>query len=99
MAIRVEVLVRVGWIPDGAGGAALGQQQADVAGTGPGLTPGTIFNAQVLQGIQAEGVYGGDTPTQSQIQAAITAAASDLNTNFVTAANVATINGWATGSP
>ena len=99
MAYRVEVQVRVGWVPDGAGGAALGQQQANVAGTGTSLAPSTIFNAQVMQGIQAEGVQGGDTPTQAQFQAAITAAASDLNTNFATAANVATWQNWATGNP
>lgn len=98
MGIRVEGQIRIGWVPDGAGGAALGQQQANVAGTTSTLGPGVIFNAQVLQLIQAEGVNGGDTPTQAQIQAAVTQMATDLNAQITTAVT-ATINGWATGSP
>lgn len=101
MAYRIEVSVRVGWVPDGAGGAALGQSQANVPGTGSGLNPATIFNAQVLQGIQAEGVaaVNPDAPTATEFRTAMTLAATDLNTNFFTAANVATMQGWATGLP
>ena len=97
----VEVLVRIGWVGDGMGGAGLGQSQANVGGMSAGLTPGPIFNAQVLQGLQREGVaaVNPDAPTQTEFRTAMTLAATDLNTNFLTTANVSTLQGYASGNP
>lgn len=101
MAYVVEVLVRIGWVGDGMGGAGLGQSQANVGGMSAGLTPGPIFNAQVLQFLQREGVaaVNPDAPTQTEFRTAMTLAATDINSNDITAANVATMQGWASGLP
>lgn len=101
MAFRIEVIVRCGWVPDGVGGSGLVQSQANIPGAQSGLNPATGFNAQVLQGMQAEGVVAvsPDAPTATEFHTAMILAATDLNTNFFTAANVTTMQNWATGSP
>lgn len=97
----IQTEVTVMWVGDGMGGAGLGQQQANVGGMSAGLTPGPIGNAQTLKGIQREGVIAvsPDAPTATELKTAMTLSATDLNTNFLTAANVATIQGWSTGNP
>jgi hypothetical protein len=102
LAYVIEIVTRVGWVPDGAGGAAIvGAPQANVPGEGASRGPRPVFNAQVLQDIQAEGVIAAnpDAPTAAEFKTAMTKAATDTNTNFFTAANVATLQGYASGNP
>lgn len=101
MAYRVEVSVRVGFVPDGVGGAMIGGAQANIPGTGSPSTSGfgTVFGAQVRKYIQAEGVPGTlNAPSAANIATAINSAATDIQ-NQITAAELAIIQGWSTGSP
>ena len=90
MAVSIRFYADIQWVPDGAGGAVLGQAQANWPGLGP------VGNAQTLRLQQLEQVFGGDTPTQGQIQAALAQGGTDLGAQ-VTTAVTATINGWASG--
>lgn len=107
MAYRIRVAVSYDWVPDGGGGAILGQQQAEnpgVAGTGAG----SVGAAQTASDIDAEIVPGGDSPSSANFQTALNAAAATLYTRLTTANQVpgftsgtllALVQGWSTGNP
>ena len=107
MAYRIRVKVDYDWVPDGAGSAILGQQQADNPGyAGTGFGP--VGAAQTASDIDAEIVPGGDSPTGANFQTALNAAAATLYTRLTTANSVpgftagtllATVQGWSTGNP
>ena len=92
MAYRLRLIAWFDWVPDGAGGAALGQLQ----GQNPGL--GTVGVAQSRRYQQMEAVPGLDAPTAANFSTALTNGATDLNTQ-ITAAELAILQGWATGLP
>ncbi len=99
---RVNVAVDVCWVPDGSGNTFLGVQQANNPGQGqPTQNPMIVPMAQTRRYITAEGVPGGDTPTLANISTALTTAVADIagatGTPFITAAELALIQGWATG--
>jgi hypothetical protein len=103
----IRVKVDYDWVPDGAGGALLAQQQADepgIAGTGSG----TAQAAQTASDIDREVVPGGDSPTGANFQTALNAAAATLYTRLTTANStpgftsgtlLAVVQGWSTGNP
>lgn len=107
MAYGLRVTVQYGWIPDGAGGAALGQRQADWPGVGAaGASPGPIFTAQTAQDYVFEMVPGGDSPSSSNFNTALSQAATDLQTQLTTVNDVpgftsgtllAQIQAWSSG--
>ena len=101
MAYLVEMLIRVGWVPDGSGNTFMGQFQANIPGQGQTEQPRVVFNAQVRQYIVAEGIPGGDAPTLANINTALTSCVSDLaastGTPIITPAELALIQGWSTG--
>lgn len=107
MAIRIRVTLDVDYVPDGTGGALLGQNQANNPGYGSALAAGSIGAAQTLELMVAEVVPGGNTPTAGNFATALTAAATDLGTLLVTnaawAGNPGTplsyIDAWVTGTP
>lgn len=105
-AIRVEITY--GYVPAGAGGAALGQQQADMPGFGATPTPGAVFFAQSAKDIVGEAVPGGESPSAANFTTAINAAAADLETRlsatnavpgFTSGTLLALVQGWSTGNP
>lgn len=97
--------VTIAWVPAGAGGAAMGQAQANVPGQGQTLQPHSIGNAQSRKYIVAEAipVSAGANPTLANINTALTSVVSDLaassGTPIITAAELAIIDGWSTGLP
>jgi hypothetical protein len=107
MALLVEVEMRVGWAPDGGGNTFLAQFQANVPGQGQTEQPRIGFAAQVRQYIVAEGVpvaAGSEgSVTLANINTALTNAVADLagasGTPIITPAELAIIQGWASGSP
>lgn len=108
MAYRLRATFDWDWVPDGAGSAMLGQQQANNPGFGSGQTAGAVGAAQTASLIVAEIVPGGDSPTTGNMQTALNAAAADAYTIMTTAGAVpgftagtlaALIQGWSTGNP
>jgi len=107
MAYVVRVILDIDWIPDGAGTALLGQQQADMPGIGSANAAGAIGAAQTLRLFDREVVPGGDTPTQNNFNTALSAAATALNTKMGTAGAYSggtstpyqLASAWATGGP
>lgn len=106
MAYRVRVRVDYDWVPDGSGGATLGQMQAENPGFGASGAGGIVGVAQTASDIVAEAVPGGDSPSTANFQTALNAAAADLYTRLTTANAVpgftsgtlaAQIQGWSTG--
>lgn len=105
MAYRIRVTVDYDWVPDGAGFAILGQNQSNDPGYGATLQPGPVGAAQTLEMMVAEVVPGGDSPSGSNFNTALSAAATDLGTLLTTAGaangNPATplsiIQSWSTG--
>jgi hypothetical protein len=105
--IFVEVECRVGWAPDGSGNTYMAQQQANIPGQGTSNSPRIAFMAQVLQFIVAEGVPvapGSESSvTLANLASAINQCATDLAgsgaSSIITPANLATIQGWASGNP
>jgi hypothetical protein len=104
--VRVEVTY--GYVPMGAAGTVLGQQQADMPGFGATATPGPVFFAQSAKDIVGETVPGGESPTSGNFNTALAAAATDLQTRLTTANQVpgfttgtllALVQGWSTGLP
>ena len=94
-AIRVFAFIDL--IPAGAGGAALGQMQANVPGGGATLIPHTTGIAQTLAMTPVfEQVPGGAAPSGANFQTALNSAAADLYTNL-TAAQLAQVQAFATG--
>lgn len=109
MAFRIRVRVDYDWVPDGAGTALLGQQQADQPGYGAAAGPGEVGAAQTCSDIVGEIVPNGDSAANADIQTALNAAATDLYTRFTTAGSVPGFAGagtlssivlaWPTGGP
>lgn len=108
MAYRIRVRVDYDWVPDGVGGALLGQMQADNPGFTSAGTSGLVGAAQTASDIVAEIVPGGNSPTGANFLTALQSAATDLNTKMTTAGLVpgftsgtllALVQGWSTGNP
>ena len=108
MAYKVRVTLDIDFVPNGAGGAGVGQQQSNNPGFGASQVPGTAGVSQTLEMMIAEAVPGGDSPSAANFNTAITLAATDLETMLVTAGSVpgftagtplALIQAWATGNP
>jgi len=101
MAYFVEMEMRIGWVPDGSGNTFLAQNQANVTGQGQLSIPRVALCAQVRQYLAGEGVPGGDAPTLANINTALTNCVADLagstGTPEINAAELALIQGWATG--
>lgn len=85
MAYRIRVTLDLDWVPDGGGGATMGQNQSNNPGYGSALGFGTVGAAQTLELMVSESVAGGDTLTQANLNTAVTQAATDLNTLTATA--------------
>ena len=99
-----RVTVDLGWVPEGVGGAGLGQAQANIPGFGVGSTgAGTAVLAQTLRVLTAVGVPGGTAPTLANINTALTTAVGNLaaatGSPTITPAMVLQIQNWFTGSP
>ncbi len=107
MAYRIDVRLRVSWVPDGAGSAFLGQNQSNQPGTGASLAASTIAVGDSLDLFQGETVPGGDSPSAGNFTTALTNAATDLGTQLSTAGAwagnpgtpLAIIQSWSTGGP
>ena len=110
MAYRVRAQIIYEWIPDGAGSALLGQQQADQPGYGASATFGAVGAAQTASDVVGEIVPGGDSPSAANFQTALNAIATDEYTRLTTAGSVpgfagtggtllAIVQGWSTGNP
>lgn len=107
MAYRLRFTMDIDWVPDGAGGAIMGQNQSNDPGFGSSLGPGSAGAAQTLELMVAEQVAGGDSPTQANFNTAIAQAATDLETLMGTAGayggNTSTplviAQGWSSGNP
>lgn len=103
-AVKVRVYVDLDMVAGGVGATATGVNQANNPGFGQAATPGIVGMGQTLHLQAAEQVLGaGGSITLAEIQAALVAIANDLagasGTPIITAAILAQINGWATGSP
>jgi hypothetical protein len=100
---RAIVMVRIEAVPAGVGGAGLGGLNANDPAYGQGQTPGTTAFAQSLYFQDAVPIPGGSAPTLANINTALTTAVSDLaaasGTPLITPAQLAIIQGWATGNP
>lgn len=108
MAYRVRAQFIYEWVPDGAGTALLGQQEADQPGYGATPAAGAVGAAQTYSDIVGEIVPGGDSPSGANFQTAINALATDEYTRFTTANSapgftsgtpLALVQGWSTGNP
>ena len=106
MPVGVRLQAQYFYIPSGAGGAALGQRQADWPGVGATPTPGPIAIAQSAQDMVFEVVPGGDSFSTGNLQTALNAAAADLYTQATTTNSVpgftsgtllALMQAWPTG--
>jgi len=95
---RVNVIVDINAVPIGTGGAGIVPREGNVAGVGPSQYPGTFGNTQTMRLIQSEivpGTFG--APTAANIGTAISSAATDIQAQ-ITAAVIAQIVAWGTGS-
>ena len=108
MALFCEVELRIGWVPQGSGNTFIGQgAQANVPGQGQTQVARINFEAQVRQYIAGESVpvaVGSEgSVTLANINTALTNIVTDFagasGTPIITAAELALIQGWATGSP
>jgi hypothetical protein len=109
MPFFIKVTAQYGYVPAGAGGAVLGQRQADFPGSGAaGANVSPVFIAQSAMDYVGEAVPGGDAATSGNFQTALNAAATDLYTQLTTAGDVpgftsgtllAQIQAWPTGTP
>lgn len=108
MAFRLRMRVDYDWVPDGSGGATLGQAQAENPGYGAAGGAGAVGISETASDIVAELVPGGDSPSGANFQTALNAAATDLYTRLTTAGSVpgftsgtllAQVQGWSTGGP
>ena len=106
MSYMVTVTLDLAWVADGTSGATLGQNQSNEPGYTSSLTPGPVPGAQSLRLMISEMVAGGATLTQGNLNTAVTAAATDLNTRTATAGAwagnagtpTAIATAWATGA-
>ena len=109
MAYRVRATISFDFMPDGASGAMLGQQQAENPGYAAALAAGPVGAAQTLSFVLAEVVPGGNSPTAGNFQTALTAIGTDAYTiaNAIQASMgfsatqslIAVAQGWSTGNP
>ncbi len=105
MAVKVRVYVDFDQVGEGAGTVlGGGQSQANNPGFGQASGPGSVGIAQTLRMQAGEQVLGtSGALTLAQIQTAMVAIANDLagasGTPQITAAILAQINAWNTGSP
>lgn len=108
MGLFIENVTRIGWTSDGGGGnATLGQFQANVPGQGQAEQPRMVFLAQVRQYIVGEPVPvapGSEgSVTLANIKTALDAVSADYagstGTPIITPAELAIIQGWASGLP
>lgn len=107
MAYRIRVTLDVDYVPDGAGGALLGQNQSNLPGYGSSLGAGAAQAAQTLQIDVAEVVPGGNSPSSANFATALSQAATDLGTLLSTAGAysggtstpLALAQAWSTGGP
>ncbi len=103
-AVRLRLYVDFDSVGAGTGVVLMGQNQSNLPGYGAALTPGVTGNAQTMRLQIAEMVLGnGGSITLAEILTALDQAATDLagasGTPIIDAATLATINGWAAGSP
>lgn len=105
MPLIANVIVEIAWVPAGGGNAMLGQLQADVAGTGQAQNPHVIPIAQRRQYRDAEAVpvaAGAEgSVSLANINTALTNAVTSLagaGTPIITPAELAIIQGWASGA-
>ena len=106
MGLFVENVTRIGWTSDGGGGD-MAQFQANIPGQGQGEQPRMPFIAQVRQYIVGEPVPvapGSEgSVTLANIKTALDAISADLagstGTPIITPAELAIIQGWASGLP
>jgi hypothetical protein len=108
MALFIENTTRIGWVSDGGGGnATLGQYQANIPGQGQTQQPHMTFVAQMRQYIVGEPVpiaAGSEgSVTLANIKTALDAISVDLagstGAPIITPAELAIIQGWASGGP
>jgi len=108
MGLYVENVTRIGWVSDGGGGnVTLGQFQANVPGQGQAQQPRMLLLAQVRQYIAGEPVPvapGSEgSVSLANIKTALDAISADLagssGTPIITPAELAIIQGWASGLP
>ena len=108
MAYRVRAVFIYEWVPDGAGSALMGQQQADQPGYGFPPQAGSVGAAQVFSEIGGTIVPGGDSPSGANFNTAISQLATDEQTRFTTAGSapgftngtpLALVQAWSTGNP
>jgi hypothetical protein len=104
IALRVKVLVRVEAVGAGTGPSGLGGLNADDPSYGQSLSPGAAPLAQTIYYQDAEPVPGtAGSITLANIKTALDAAsttfAGSSGTPIINATQLATINGWFTGSP
>ena len=103
-AVKLRVYVDFDSVSAGTGTTLIGGLNANDPGFGQSLYPGASGAAQTKRRQVAEQVLGaGGSITLAEIAAAITAAGAALagssGTPLITAADLAEINGWATGNP
>jgi hypothetical protein len=104
MAVKIRVSINLDQIGEGMGSSAVGQSQARNPGMGQGLGPGTVGSGQTMELLVGEQVLGTDGAlTLANIQTALTNIANDFagasGTPIITAALLAQINAWNSGSP
>jgi hypothetical protein len=106
--LLVEVEARVKWVPNTSGNTFLAQQQANIPGQGQANNPHIGPVAQMRQYLTAEGVTavapGSEgSVTVANINTALVAAIANISgatgTPAITAAELAIIQGWASGNP
>lgn len=93
-AYRIRFYVDFDFVGQGVGGAGV----FNAAANNPGL--GTVGSAQTLRLQQMEPVLAAipAVPTSTEFKTALTQGATDLGTQ-ITAAVLATLQGWASGQP
>ncbi len=108
MPYIVRCELTIGYVPAGAGGASLGQWQANNAGFGATEGAGPVMFAQSASDVVSESVPGGESPSSANFTTAINLAATDLETRLTTVGAVpgftagtllALVQGWSTGNP
>lgn len=103
MPFATRAYVEIYWVPSGVGGTGIiGGSVANTPGYGQTQTGGTMPNAQVMRFQAAEVIPGGNSPSLANINTALTNIADDLagssGTPQITAALLAQIQNWATGT-
>jgi hypothetical protein len=104
MPLFVQVDVNVCWAPQGSGNTFLEQQQAAVAGQGVNQYPhvGRVAQRRLYIDVEAVPIAGGSegSVTVANIKTAIDNASTTIAgtvTPLITAAELAMIQGWASG--